>query len=319
MPGHPATRPNGNPEIDKRVPVIAVCGEALMDLVGNGAQAAHPGGGPFNTARALARLGVPSTFIGRFSDDPFGVELRACLAAEGVDLSMAAVGPEPTTVALAELDDAGIASYRFRVSGTSAPNLTADMIPARLPADVRALHVGSLGLLLQPMATTIAGLVNREASGRVVIVDPNIRATMIRDEQAYRRRLEAVMARSTIVKASLSDITWLQPGTSVEEAATSALRHPETRLVVVTLGASGAFGATAGAQVHVDAPRVAMVDTIGAGDAFGAALLTWLYDHELLIKDLVLDESRLKAALTFACLVASTSFARSGAATPRRN
>ncbi len=299
--------------------MIAVCGEALMDLVRNGTHTAHPGGGPFNTARALARLGVPVAFIGRLSDDPFGVELRGCLASDGVDLSLAAVGPEPTTVALAEVDEAGIASYHFRVAGTSAPNLTADMIPARLPADIQALHVGSLGLLLEPMATTIASLVDREDTGRVVMVDPNIRTSMIRDEQAYRRRLEAVTARGTIVKASQSDIAWLYPGTSVEDAATSALRHPETRLVVVTQGAAGAFGATARARVHVDAPRVPVVDTIGAGDAFGAALLAWLYDRELLIKDLPLDASQLEAALTFACLVASTTCARSGTTTPRTN
>jgi fructokinase len=98
----------------------------------------------------------------------------------------------------------------------------------------------------------------------------------------------------------------------------SVLRHTEARLVVVTLGAAGAFGATAGARVHVSAPRVPVIDTIGAGDAFGAALLAWLHDRELLVRDLALKASELEDALTFACLVASTTCARAGADTPRR-
>ncbi len=298
--------------------MIAVCGEALMDLVRNGAQTAHPGGGPFNTARALARLGVPAAFMGRLSDDAFGVELQRCLASAGVDLSLATVGPEPTTIALAEVDQAGSASYRFRVSGTSAPNLTADMLPAHLPTDVQALHVGSLGLLLEPMATTIAGLVDREASGRVVMVDPNIRPPMIREAHAYRQRLEAVMARSTIIKAADSDVAWLEPKARWDDFAASLLEDTEARLVVVTLGAAGAYGVTAAARVRVDAPAVPVVDTIGAGDAFGAGLLAWLHQRGLLVKDLSLGAGELEAALTFACLVASMTCARAGADTPHR-
>lgn len=289
-----------------------------MDVVRGDTQMAHPGGGPFNTARALARLGVPVAFIGRLSDDPFGFELARCLASDGVDLSMAGVGHEPTTVALAEVDQAGIASYRFRVEGTSAPNLTADMLPQHLPAEVQALHVGSLGLLLEPMATTIAHLVEIQGGSRLVMVDPNIRSTMVHDAGAYRRRLGAVIARSTIVKAAESDLVWLDPGMSREDAARSLLRDTGVPLVVVTLGAAGAFGAMAGALVHVTAPRVRVVDTIGAGDAFGAALLAWLHDRDLLVRDLALKASELEDALRFACLVSSTTCARAGADTPRR-
>ena len=298
--------------------MIAVCGEALMDVVRSDTQTAHPGGGPFNTARALARLGVPAAFVGRLSDDPFGLELARCLASDGVDLSMAGVGPEPTTVALAEVDRAGIASYRFLIDGTSAPNLTADMLPEHLPADVQALHVGSLGLLLEPMATTIAHLVEKEGRSRLVMVDPNIRSAMVHDAGAYRRRLGAVIAQSTVVKAAESDLAWLDPGMTYDDAAISLLRDTGVRLVVVTLGAAGAFGATAAARVHVTSPRVPVVDTIGAGDAFGAVLIAWLHDRELLARDLALKASGLEEALSFACLVASTTCARGGADTPRR-
>ena len=296
--------------------MIAVAGEALMDVIRNGPP--RPGGGPFNTARALARLGVPSAFIGRLSGDQFGVDLRRRLAADGVDLSMSVVGPEPTTVALAEVDESGLASYRFDFAGTSAPNLTADMLPARLPDGVQALHVGSLGLLLEPMAGTISGIVRRESPSRVIVVDPNIRAATIDEPRAYRRRLESVMAQSTIVKAAESDVAWLEPAASVEEFADSILSETGARLVVVTLGAQGAFGATPRARARVAAPQVSVGDTIGAGDAFGAALLAWLHRRELLVKDLSLDRSDLEDALTFACMVASMSCARAGTP-PRRS
>ncbi len=150
------------------------------------------------------------------------------------------------------------------------------------------------------------------------MVDPNIRPSMIHDARAYRGRLGAVVARSTIVKAALSDIAWLDPDASREDFASSVLRDTGARLVVVTLGVAGAFGATAGARLHVSAPRVPVVDTIGAGDAFGAALLAWLHDRSMLVKDLSLNAMELEAALTFACLVASMTCARAGAHTPRR-
>jgi fructokinase len=299
--------------------MIAVCGEALIDMVRNGARTTHPGGGPFNTARALARLGVPAAFVGRLSNDAFGIELAGCLTSDGVDLSMASVGPEPTTVAVAEIDESGVPAYHFLVEGTSAPNLTPAMLPQHLPSEVRVLHVGSLGLLLEPMASTIAQLVEGEGGSRPVMVDPNIRTALVSDEVGYRHRLEAVLAQSTIVKANESDIAWLFPATSYEDAAASILRSTGVRIVVVTLGAGGAFGATPDMNVHVAAPRVAVVDTIGAGDAFGAALLAWLHDHKLLVRDLALRASEMKDALAFACLVASTTCTRAGADTPRRS
>ena len=289
-----------------------------MDVVRDGNQKPRPGGGPFNTARALARLGVPTAFIGRLSGDKFGVELRRCLVSEGVDLSMSVLGPEPTTVALAEVDQSGLASYRFDFAGTAAPNLTADMLPAHLPSEVRAMHVGSLGLLLEPMATTISDLVQRESAGRVIVVDPNIRPSTIDDPRGYRSRLDSVMGLSTIVKAADSDVAWLAPAATPEDFADSVLSATGARLVVVTLGAAGAYGATARVRARVVAAQVSVVDTIGAGDAFGAALLAWLHDRRLLVRDLSLGPADLEDALTFACNVASLTCARHGTP-PRRS
>jgi len=295
--------------------VIVVCGEALMDMVGN---TAHPGGGPFNTARALARLGVPAAFLGRLSTDEFGRELAGRLAADGVDLSMASSGPEPTTLAVAEIDGSGNATYRFQVDRTSAPNFTTAMLPKQLLETVQALHVGTLGLILEPMASTIEQLVEREASRLLVMVDPNVRIDLVPAGNEYRRRLEHVITRSTIVKASEFDLAWLYPGMSYEAAADSILQNPGVRLVVATLGARGAFGAATHARIHVEAPSVDVVDTIGAGDAFGAGLLAWLHDRNKLDRDLRLGSDELAAALNFACLVAAITCTHAGAETPRR-
>jgi fructokinase len=295
--------------------LIVVCGEALIDLVDSpdGRQRGTPGGGPFTTARALARLGIPTEFLGRLSTDAFGQQLRDLLAADGADLSLTSFGPEPTTLAIAAVGADGHAAYRFVIDGTSAPNLTPQMLPASLAPDVKVLHVGTLGLVFEPVATTIAGLVEREHRNRLVMVDPNIRPSAVPN----RMQLDRIIAQSTIVKASDADLTWLYPGLDLQSAARALLmRGP--RLVVVTLGADGAFGVGADTEVRVPAPSVRVVDTIGAGDAFGAGLLAWLSDHDRLSRDLQLDRDELRAALEFACLVASITCTRAGADPPRR-
>jgi fructokinase len=133
-------------------------------------------------------------------------------------------------MAMADVDRVGHAAYRFVSDGTSAPNLTRQMVPASLSPDVKALHVGTLGLVFEPMATTVAGLVEREHRNRPVMVDPNIRPSDVPD----RSRLDRIMAQSTIVKASDDDVTWLYPGLDLEAAARTLLaRGP--RLVVVTM------------------------------------------------------------------------------------
>ncbi len=299
--------------------MIVVCGEALIDLVptSDGQQRGTPGGGPFTTARALARLGIPTQFLGRLSTDAFGQQLRDLLTTDGADLSLTSFGPEPTTLAMAQVDRDGHAAYRFVIDGTSAPNLTPQMLPTSLAPVVTTLHVGTLGLVLEPMASTIAGLVGREHNDRLVVVDPNIRPALINGAAGYRERMEAIIAESTIVKASDADVAWLYPGRDLQSAARVLLaRGP--RLVVVTLGADGAFGVSAGTEVHVAAPVVEVVDTIGAGDAFGAGLLAWLHDHDRLSRDLHLERAELRAALEFACLVASITCTRAGADPPRR-
>ena len=299
--------------------MIVVCGEALIDLVPSpdGQQRGTPGGGPFTTARALARLGVPTQFLGRLSTDAFGQQLKNLLAADGGDLSLTSFGPEPTTMAIADVDHDGHAAYRFVIDGTSAPNLTSQMVPSSFAADVTALHVGTLGLVFEPVATTLAGLVEREYRNLLVMVDPNIRPASVSGAAGYRARLDRIIAQSTIVKASDADVTWLYPDLDLHSAA-RALLATGPSLVVVTLGAEGAFAVQFEGEVRAAAPAVKVVDTIGAGDAFGAALLAWLRDHLRLSPDLDLERGELQDALEFACLVASITCTRAGADPPWR-
>jgi fructokinase len=299
--------------------LIVVAGEALVDLVPDtdGQEQARPGGGPFNTSRALARLGIPTAFMGHLSDDSYGRLLTDLLAGDGVDLSLASFGPETTTVAFADLDGDGHAAYRFLVEGTSAPQLTRATALIELPPEVRALHVGTLGLVLEPMATSLTELILREAGRRVVMLDPNIRPAMLGDGDGYRRRLGSVLGASTIVKASDADLEWLYPGLD-RKAAIARLAQAGARLVVVTMGAGGAVGWCDGRLISVAAPEVELADTIGAGDAFGAALLAWLDDHRLLQPGFKLARRELLSALEFACLVASLTCTRPGAEPPWR-
>jgi fructokinase len=296
--------------------VIVVCGEALIDMIdgGGGTQRAMPGGGPFNTARALARLGVPTAFLGRLSEDVFGRQLKELLISDGVSLELASAGPEPTTIAVASVDGEGFAQYQFFVEGTAAPNLTRDMLPREFGPEVTALHLGTLGLVLEPMASTLVELVGRERGRRLIMLDPNVRIGLGPDSD-YRERLHGVISQSTIVKASDDDLAWLYPGLDYEQAADQVLAEGVT-LVAVTLGAEGAYGIHDGARVRVSAPPVDVVDTIGAGDAFGAALLAWLHDHGAIRPDLSLDAEGLKSALAYACLAASLTCARAGAEPP---
>jgi fructokinase len=300
--------------------LIVVCGEALIDVLtaADGTRRPVPGGGPFNTARALARLGAPTSFLGRISTDGFGVMLRRELEADGADLSLVSYGPEPTTLAVAELDGEGLAEYEFFVQGTSTPNLTRDMLPERLAAGVTAVHVGTLGLVLEPMATTLTEMAEREGEQRVLMLDPNIRPRLVTDAKEYRRRIDALIPRTTIVKASEADLAWLYPELDCEAGA-DRLLDLGARLVLVTLGAAGALAASSAGTFRVAAPPVKVVDTIGAGDAFGAAVLAWLHDRDALRPDLSLDKEELESMVGFACLVAAITCTRAGADPPWRS
>jgi fructokinase len=189
--------------------MILVAGEALIDLTravpGESASetyTAHPGGGPCNTAVALGRLGIATGFLGALSTDAFGERLMEHLGAAGVDTSRVTRTARPTTLAMADVDDDGQATYAFYMDGTSAAQLYPHHVPDPLDASVEAIHVGTLGLVLEPTGTSIVAMVVREAGRRVIAVDPNIRRAVIPDMDTHRARLDTVMRRADIVRIS---------------------------------------------------------------------------------------------------------------------
>lgn len=304
--------------------MIAVCGEALIDLIparcgDEDGFVARPGGSPFNVAVGLARLGVPTAFVGRLSRDHFGQLLRERLEDEDVDLDPVAIGDEPTALAVVHVDRSGHPSYSFHWEGTADRLLSPADLPAELPEVTTAIHLGSVSLALEPGASTIATLVERERSDRVVSLDPNVRPAVVGDGDAYRDLLAAWVRRADLVKVSVEDLDWLAPGTEPAAVAHRWLDEGAS-LVVVTRGGDGALGVTAGSEVNVGAPAVEVVDTVGAGDAFTAGLLAALAGRDLLARDALadLDERVMDEVLRVATTVAALTCTRAGADPPGR-
>jgi fructokinase len=298
--------------------VILVGGEALYDLVPQGSAEAlrgHPGGGPFNTARTIGRLELPVSYLGRLSSDRFGQQLEALLEADRVGLDCIVRTDEPTTLALAEVDRDGVAQYRFYERGTSAPGLTPDAALDALPEDVGILHVGTLGLALEPMAGALEAVVEHLADRALVAVDPNCRPWVIDDPVAYRERLDRVLGHSHVVKVSEEDVDWLYPGRPAPAAA-RALLDDGPGVALLTRGGEGVLVVTADEEVPVEAPKVEVVDTIGAGDAFAGGFLAWWRARELGPETLS-DPDKVLDATAFGCLVAARTVARAGAFPPR--
>jgi fructokinase len=295
---------------------ILVGGEALYDLVidGDGGLSGHPGGGPFNTARTIGRLRQPVAFLGRLSTDRLGATHERMLADDGVELGCVVRTAEPTTLALASLDAIGAASWSFYAAGTAAAGLTPADALAALAPDVAALHVGTLGLVLEPLATALEAVVERLAGEAMIVVDPNCRPQAIDDPPSFRARLERVLGHSDLVKVSEEDVAWLDPDTS-PLAAARALLDRGPRAVLLTRGPDGATVITAGADTPVAPVPTEVVDTIGAGDAFGGAFLAWWISHGLGRDDLARHELVVEAA-RFAAVVAARTVARAGASPP---
>jgi fructokinase len=296
-------------------PVILVAGEALFDLVlGDSAELdAHPGGGPFNAARTVARLEQPTAYLGRISRDRFGGRLRALLAEDGVRLDTVVDTDDPTTLALAELDAGGSATYRFYAEGTSAFGLVDEAALAALPPAIDMLHVGT-SFSRDPVASALEAVTAHVAGEALVMLDPNCRPTVIADPGAYRARIGRVAANADVVKVSDDDLAFLDPG--VEPiAAARRLLEGGAAAALLTRGAEGAVVVTAGEDVAVPAPRVEVVDTIGAGDAFGGGFLAF-WRREDYGRERLGSLDALVAATEFACLVAGRTCERPGASPP---
>lgn len=298
--------------------MIIVAGEALIDLIvhEDGQLDAVMGGGPFNTARTIARLGGEVAFLGRLSADRFGTMLRGALAADGVDGRFAAGTDAPTTLAVAELDEHGTATYRFHLAETAAPGLTGDEVRAAVGTAPSALHVGTLGLVAEPMATAIAAGVASVGADTVVMADPNCRPRVILDRAEYLERLGGVLARADIAKVSADDLAYLAPDRSSAEAARGLLADG-VGLVLLSDGARAVQVVSPTFALEVVVASVPVVDTVGAGDAFGGGFLARWVERGLGRGDLA-DPSLVRDAVEVAIEVAGLTCGRPGADPPRR-
>lgn len=301
---------------------VVVAGEALIDLiVGEDPRrpTAIPGGSPANTAIALARLGTPVAFLGRFGNDTFGDLLRAHLTADDVDLTYAVAGSEPTSLAVVTHTPAG-PSYGFHVAGTADWAWQADELPAELPAEVRAVHTGSLALALEPGASVLGRWFAAQRGHRVTSFDPNVRPALVGPRAEYGERMTALWAVSDIVKVSVEDLGWVYPDLDPIAAARGLQKDLDTPLVVVTLGGDGAIALHNGQAYRRRAEPVAVVDTVGAGDTFTGGLLHWLDENGSLTQEglRALTEPDLDHALEFAVTVAGLACTRPGADPPLR-
>ncbi|UYQ66019.1 carbohydrate kinase family protein [Streptomyces peucetius] len=296
--------------------MIVVAGEALIDLVPqSGVGPPTPllparGGGPYNTAIALGRLGDRVAFCSRISTDAFGESLVERLREEGVALQLVQRGPEPTTLAVASIGAGGSAAYTFYVEGTADRLFE---LPPELPPATRALSLGTCSLVLEPGASAYEELMRREAGrGVFVTLDPNVREGLIPDADAYRARFRSWLPHVSLLKLSEDDAEWL--GFDVRELAAAG-----PAAVVVTRGGDGLTALTRGGDsISVPAERVEVVDTIGAGDTVNAALLHALAERHLLSRDAVasLAPGRWREVLGLAARAAALTCAKAGAEPP---
>jgi fructokinase len=265
--------------------VIVVAGEALIDLMARPGEPqqfeARPGGAPCNVAVGLARLGRRTCFLGRIGTDPFGRLLRQHLAGSGVDASMVVTATQKTTLAVAALDGQGKAEYSFYANGTADWQWTDAEVPRVLPADASALYVGGLALRLSPGAAVLEGLMRRTRQQRraLVFCDPNVRTGFGFSAAVERARVERQLRLAHVIKASEDDIALLYPGHDYREIA-ARWQGGGAGLVAVTLGAAGVYAlAPNGTEISVPAVPAQVMDTVGAGDAFAAAMLDRLVEE----------------------------------------
>jgi fructokinase len=266
--------------------------------------------------RTIARLERPVAFYGALSDDRFGVILRGALESEGVDLSRALSVRLPTTLALADLNETGGASYHFYTEGTSAPAVSEEASIAALAMAPSALYLGTLGLVLEPLATAAKALVHGAARDVLVMLDPNCRPAATPDRATYLETVALCARRADVIKVSEEDLEFLQPGSDPVEAARSLL-CPQA-VALLTRGAAGVTILTRDSAVEIAAPHATVVDTVGAGDGLVGAFMAFWDLHGLGPGD-VQDLDRVAEAVSFGVQVAALIVERPGADPPRRS
>ncbi len=304
--------------------MFLVCGEALFDLFAEATAGdslrfdGRIGGSPFNVAIGLARLGRRSALFTGLSTDFLGQRLADALAADGVATGFLLRKAAPTTLSLVGLAADGTPSYAFYGLGAADRSVEVAEIPTLTPA-IGVIHFGSYSLVVTPTADAFAALAGREARRRLISLDPNVRLNVEPDLEVWRARVQAMAAHADLIKVSGEDLDAIYPGRSVE-ATVERWLAAGARFVVVTHGADGARAFTGRARVLAPAERVPVVDTLGAGDSFQAALLCALEELGLASRAGLesLDEATLGRCLAFATRAAAITCTRRGADLPHR-
>ncbi len=290
---------------------IWVCGEVLIDVLPSGPVV---GGGPANTAKALARLGHDVHFIDGISSDTFGQSARAELLRDGVNLDLAQLSDKPTCTATVTLDAAGAASYEFLIDGTATFDFSASWLPDPYRYQPQVLHIGTLVTVIEPGASALYDWAMQVAEFAPIVFDPNIRPSVQPDRDLYEAAVEKWAAFSAVIKVSDDDLAWLFPGQSIDDVANRWISDG-VFLVVVTRGANGLVGFTADGRVEVPGVKVDVIDTVGAGDTVGAIVVEAMVTHGLI----ELRGELLRGVLTRAAAAAAITCSRQGAQPPYKH
>jgi fructokinase len=295
---------------------IWVCGEVLIDLIpdGSGERVAHVGGGPANTAKALARLGHDVYFIDGISSDQYGQKARQELQDDGVKLDLVLNSDKPTCLAIVSLNESGGASYEFEIDGTATFDFSASWLPDPSRYKPNVLHIGTLVTVIQPGADALYDWAMQVAEFAPIVFDPNVRSVVMNDREKYLEAVERWVAISSVVKVSDDDMAWLYPDQQYADVAQRWI-NDGAALVVVTRGADGLVGFTADGLVEVPGVKVDVVDTVGAGDTVGAIVVEAMIEKGILN----LTGDTLKAVLHRAAIAAGITCSRKGAQPPYKH
>jgi fructokinase len=295
---------------------IWVCGEVLIDLIpgADGVRVAHVGGGPANTAKALARLGHDVQFIDGISTDEYGVAARKELLDDEVKLDLALTSDKPTCLAIVSLDANGGASYEFKIDGTATFDFNLNWLPDPSRYKPQVLHIGTLVTVIQPGADVLYDWAMQVAEFAPIVFDPNIRPSVMGDHDLYEAAVEKWAALSSVIKVSDDDMAWLYPGQNYVDVAKRWI-NDGAALVVVTRGSQGIIGITADGSVEVDGAKITVADTVGAGDTVGAIIVEAMIEKGIL----ALTGDVLKAVLHRAAVAAGITCSRKGAQPPYKH
>ena len=293
---------------------VWVAGEILIDLIpADLDRKPIVGGGPANTAKALSKIGIDTQFIDGISTDGYGQMAKNDLVNAGVKLDYVMYSDKPTCLAIVSLSDSGSATYEFIIENTATFNFTSTWMPNPQSERPSLLHIGTLATAIEPGASVLFEWAQSVAKVAPIVFDPNIRPAVISDRKQYVKQVERWVAISSAVKVSDEDLNWLYPRNAIDGIVKNWL-EVGVRLVVVTLGDKGITAYRKNEQVSVDAVKVVVADTVGAGDTVGAVLV------EAIVKNGLdrLSGEVLKTMLNRAVKAAAITVSRTGANPPSK-